>query len=786
MGVNLEVAMRWIAVGLLAGLGLGCAKDVRGPNLPPRASAGPDRVVTVGETAHLDGGQSRDPDGILAGYAWAVVAMPDGARFALEGADGPVARLRPEAPGDYLVRLTVRDAAGAEDADVVRVRARGGCASDEECNDGLGCTLDTCLGGQCVHSPDDGLCPDDGLFCTGPARCDPAQGCLQAGDPCAQGGACADACDEEKATCFRPAGEACGDPTDAPPCDLPDRCDGDGTCDPGLAPAGTPCTDQQPGDCWRAACDGAGACDQAQGLHEAGTPCRPAGSGCDPAELCDGQGGACPADVRAPDGTPCGVEGHDECSSTCQTGVCDPGRPAEDGQACAAGAGRCCEQVCRVGWVCCQEADCGDGNLCTLDDCTGLGQCENTCAQRACFALEAPSSGPVGGPTGLLLHLCDQGLPPQGFVCSSDRNQEVLLDEDFEADYGVFATNGGDLARTAAAQSPLSAGTRGVAICGNQAWVAVNRNTTGQQDLLLRFSMRNASTGDHEMTGLYYRACTDGGAACEWRSLVLIGDNLVQPYREYLLLLPPDAEDRPEIRLSFYMSNASGGSDCVHLDDVSLVDLPPVLAADVLAEEDFEDGTLGIFTKEGGDADDAAVVDDESRVVQLKDRKNASIVTTVSTLGVEPQDLLVARFRWREKPDGVLGHGKYGFFQMSADGGTSWHQLAAIGHAFRPSVFTEYRAVLPCEARGLAELRLRFIMPSTSSAANHEGFRLDDFSLETWRMAWPDAFGPVVEQGGGLYGLTVTGGQPGTASLRCRQGCGLEARESNAESVDFQ
>ncbi len=50
------------------------------------------------------------------------------------------------------------------------------CSEDLDCDDGIGCTVDTCEGGVCSNAPDNGLC-DDGIVCTNDA-CDSQTGCV--------------------------------------------------------------------------------------------------------------------------------------------------------------------------------------------------------------------------------------------------------------------------------------------------------------------------------------------------------------------------------------------------------------------------------------------------------------------------------------------------------------------------------------------------------------------------------------------------------------------------------
>jgi len=68
-----------------------------------------------------------------------------------------------------------------------------------DCDDGVGCTDDSCDEDNdvCVNDPNDLNCTDDGLFCTGDEFCDAVMDCSAAGDPCDAG----TVCNEETDTC---------------------------------------------------------------------------------------------------------------------------------------------------------------------------------------------------------------------------------------------------------------------------------------------------------------------------------------------------------------------------------------------------------------------------------------------------------------------------------------------------------------------------------------------------------------------------------------------------------
>jgi hypothetical protein len=86
------------------------------------------------------------------------------------------------------------DAADAADA--------GGCRTAADCNDGVGCTTDSCDtgSGRCAHEPRDAACSDDDV-CDGTERCDAARGCL-AGTP----RACDDGVDCTRDSCVAASG----------------------------------------------------------------------------------------------------------------------------------------------------------------------------------------------------------------------------------------------------------------------------------------------------------------------------------------------------------------------------------------------------------------------------------------------------------------------------------------------------------------------------------------------------------------------------------------------------
>jgi hypothetical protein len=79
----------------------------------PLVGAGPDRSTRSGRAVVLDGGSTRAAGSRGLAYRWKIVAKPQGSRARVANSTARVARLLPDLPGTYRVRLTAGPASAA-------------------------------------------------------------------------------------------------------------------------------------------------------------------------------------------------------------------------------------------------------------------------------------------------------------------------------------------------------------------------------------------------------------------------------------------------------------------------------------------------------------------------------------------------------------------------------------------------------------------------------------------------------------------------------------------------
>lgn len=210
------------------------------------------------------------------------------------------------------------------------------CVSSADCDDGVACTDDRCLGGLCSHAFIDSEClatecgvalclPEGCSIRSDDARCDDAISCTV--DRCSASGTCSHEPDDTACTAGMEG-----------VCSATDDCQY-ATCD------GSTCS-PQPDLCRGAMCDGAtcnrpSTCDPSTEMCCAGT-C--VASGCDDGDPCTDDS--------------CGAAG---CVHVVTTGSCNDGNPCTIGDICTGGV--------------CRGSPCNDFDPCTTDFCDATMTC---------------------------------------------------------------------------------------------------------------------------------------------------------------------------------------------------------------------------------------------------------------------------------------------------------------------------------------------------------------------------------------------------------------------------
>ena len=239
------------------------------------------------------------------------------------------------------------------------------------CDDGIGCTSDTCdASAGCMFTPVDLSC-DDSVDCTIDV-CSPTSDCSRTPDD----GECDDMNSCTANSCDMSGGCGTTDVASGTPCmdaaGANGLCDGSGACTVGCT-SNADCADTN-------MCNGMETCDTSDGTCVAGTAldCDD-GVGCTD-DSCDMSSGCqnVTNDGSCDDGNPCTTGSCDATSDCGQTNVADT-------TSCTVGGstGQCQSGSCVIG--CTSNAECDDGVACTDDSCNlGTGTCVNTTQDSAC------------------------------------------------------------------------------------------------------------------------------------------------------------------------------------------------------------------------------------------------------------------------------------------------------------------------------------------------------------------------------------------------------------------
>ena len=324
---------------------------------------------------------------------------------------------------------------GAETCDAVLDCQPG---SPVDCDDGLGCTLDSCdeQNNVCANTGDDLFC-DDGLYCNGPEVCDGQAGCQRLAPPnCDDAIACTlDSCDEANDACLNaPDDAACDDGNEC----LVDSCLVGQGCQHLAGNEGGACTNGAcsgtcaAGLCVPCACSTNADCDDGHActadVCDANGNCvyTPDDGLCDDLAWCNGVetcgiGVGCQAGTPpdCADGVVCTddacVEATDSCDHVVNDANCDNGLYCDGAETCDA------VQGCQLGTA----IGCDDGIACTNDSCDEAADaCDNAPDHAACdngdFCDGAELCDPVQG--------CQPGSDPcvDVIACTNDACDEAL------------------------------------------------------------------------------------------------------------------------------------------------------------------------------------------------------------------------------------------------------------------------------------------------------------------------------------------------------------------------
>lgn len=274
------------------------------------------------------------------------------------------------------------------------------CSTNAECDDGLFCTNDQCVGTTCFCVPSDGIC-DDGIFCDGENHCNPTTGaCFEDPPPnCSPPLFCSDffrdcvEC-ETNAQCAAPEPfcndvGVCVQCENGAQCQDGSFCNGTETCDTGSGQCQDAADVSCPKTCFRGPTPGAtctidadcGAGGNCVGFcSELRLQCVQCGENtdCDNGIFCDGAE-TCSNDLCVANPAPVCKRcvGGESAGVGCVTDANCSGNPPGT----CTGAASFCDEANNRCNMCLNDAQCADSLSCTLDRCThfpgGLNICNN-------------------------------------------------------------------------------------------------------------------------------------------------------------------------------------------------------------------------------------------------------------------------------------------------------------------------------------------------------------------------------------------------------------------------
>lgn len=268
----------------------------------------------------------------------------------------------------------------------------GCCNIDDQCDDGSGCTADTCNTGShtCQFTPTPGTGCNDGSACTTGDVCNasgqcagtPLPDCCKNDNDCNDGDPCTiDTCNVAESSCSHA-------PASFVACNDGNMCTTGDICVSGVCTGGPPLDCDDEDDCTTDACDPEDGCAHAV---SPGAACNDnnactTGDTCSSEGECSGAevGGCCNVNGDCNDGNPCTADTCNLDTHTCEA--------APDDSLSCSDEDPCTDDSCRGGTCvglevpdcCMSDADCDDGAPCTTDSCSPESRCLNVSIQGCC------------------------------------------------------------------------------------------------------------------------------------------------------------------------------------------------------------------------------------------------------------------------------------------------------------------------------------------------------------------------------------------------------------------
>ncbi|PRP88175.1 hypothetical protein PROFUN_03998 [Planoprotostelium fungivorum] len=350
----------------------------------------------------------------------------------------------------------------------ISISAGQACNTEKDCDNSNKCAVPVCSTGVCRYIlQKNGTTCDDGIFCNGVDTCDSYGKCLHGGNPCGSvtlENACDSTCNEVNTSCIAPAGTICDDGNfclsndtcnglgvckgNVPTCDATNPCNNtcNATAKSCQAPDDTKCS----GSTW---CEGEGVCSSGLCTDFVG-PCPDVqcNNVCnDTTHTCTAaMGTACLGSNNTCTGAQC--NGNGTCVVTPRLGSCTINDCTIEATCQAAQ----CIGTHNTTCGCVVDADCDDGNACTIDTCSTNGTClySNATNGSPCDDLQWCNGQDFCSNGRCTVHI---GSPCGNNTCNNTCNEQAqnCLSPDWSScDNGIFCDGVNDTCHSGVCVSP--------------------------------------------------------------------------------------------------------------------------------------------------------------------------------------------------------------------------------------------------------------------------------------------------------------------------------------------